>query len=72
MSIVPCVQYTLFGVIVNLGCVGVIVGEGHSGNHLGVGVRVKGVFQVGLLSVVAVNSVQYAAYNEAVPVVASP
>lgn len=71
MSIVPSIQNTLFGIVVNLCGVGVVVGEGHSGNHLSVGVRVKGVFQVGVPLVVAVNSVQDAAHDEAVPVVVS-
>lgn len=72
VSIVPCVQHTLFGIVVNLRGVGVVVGEGHSGNHLSVCVRVEGVFQVGVLLVVAVNSVKDAAHDEAVPVVVSP
>lgn len=72
MSIVPSVQNTLFGIVVNLCSVGVVVGEGHPGNHLSVGVCVEGVLQVGVLLVVAVNSVQDAAHNEAVPVVVPP
>lgn len=72
MSIVPRIQNTLFGIVVNLCGVGVVVGEGHSGNHLSVCVCVEGVFQVGVFSVVAVNSIQDAAHDEAVSVVISP
>lgn len=72
MSIVPRVQNTLFGIVVNLRGVSVVVGEGHPGDHLSVCVGVKGVFQVGVLLVVAVNSVQDAAHDEAVPVVVPP
>lgn len=72
MSIVPSVQNALFGIVVNLCGVGVVVGEGHPWNHLSVGVRVEGVLQVGVFLVVAVNSVQDAAHNEAVPIVVPP
>lgn len=72
VSIVPCIQNTLFRIVVNLRGVGVVVGEGHSGNHLSVCMSVKGVFQVGVFLVVAVYSVQDAAHNEAVPIAISP
>ena len=72
MSIVPCIQQALFGIVVNLRGVGVVVYEGHSGNHLSVCVRVEGVLQVCLSSVVAVNSVEDAAHNEAVAIAVSP
>lgn len=72
MSIVPCVQKALLGIVVNLCGVGVVIGEGHPRNHLSVGVRVEGVLQVGVFLVVAVNSVQYTAHNKAVPIVVSP
>lgn len=71
MSVVPCIQNPLFGIVVNLCGVGVVVGERHSRNHLSVGVCVEGVFQVGVPLVVAVNSVQDAAHNEAVSIVVS-
>lgn len=71
MSIVPCVQNTLLRIVVNLCGVGVVVDEGHSGNHLSVCVRVEGIFQVGVSLVIAVNSVQDATHNEAVPEVVS-
>lgn len=71
MSIVPRIQNTLFGIVINLRGVGVVVGEGHSGNHLSVRVRVEGIFQVGVPLVVAVNSVQDTAHNEAVSIVVS-
>lgn len=72
MSVVPRVQNTLSGIVVNLRGVGVVVGEGHSGNHLSVCMRVEGVLQVGVPLIVAVNSVQDAAHDETVPVVVSP
>lgn len=72
VSIVPRIQYALFGIVVNLRGVGVVVDEGHSGNHLSVCVRVEGVFQVGFSSVFAVNSIKDATYNEAVPIAVSP
>lgn len=57
MSIVPCIQKTLLGVVVNLCDVGIVVGEGHSGNRLSVGVCVEGIRQVCISSVIAVNSI---------------
>lgn len=72
VSIVPRIQYTLFWIVIKLCGVGVVVGEWHSGNHLSICVCVKGIFQVGVPFVVAVNSVQNSAHNEAVPIVVSP
>lgn len=72
VSVVPRIQHTLFRIVVNLRGVGVVVGEGHSGNHLSVGMRVEGVFQVGVFLVVAVDGVQDAAHHEAVPVAVPP
>lgn len=72
MSIVPSVQNALLRIVVNLCGVGVVVGEGHPRNHLSVGVRVKGVLQVGVFLVVAVNSVQDTTHNKAVPIVVPP
>lgn len=72
MSIVPRIQNTLFGIVVNLCGIGVVVGERHSGNHLSVCVCVEGVLQVGVSLAVAVNSIQDAAYDEAVSIAISP
>lgn len=72
MSVVPGVQKPLFGVVVYLGGVGIVVDERHSGNHLRAGVRVEGVLQVGVPSIIAVDGVQDAAHDEAVSKVVPP
>lgn len=72
VSIVPRIQHSLPGIVVNLCSVGVVVGEGHSGNHLSVCVCVKSIFQIGVPLVVAVDSIEDTAHDETVPVVISP
>ena len=72
MSIVPGIQHSLLRVVVDLCGVRVVVGERHSGNHLSVCVRVEGIRQVSVLAVVAVDGVQNAAHDEAVPVSVPP
>lgn len=71
MSIIPSIQNTLLGIVVNLCGVGVVVNEGHPGNHLSIRVCVESIFQVGLPLVIAVNSIQDATNNEAVAKVIS-
>lgn len=68
MSVVPRVQHPLFWIVINLCGVGVVVGERHSGNHLSIGVCIEGIFQFGVLLIIAVHSIQDAAHDEAISI----
>lgn len=69
MTIVPCIQHSLFWVVVNLGVVCVVVAEGQSGNHLCIGVRVEGIRKISVALLKAVRRIEHAADNKAVTIV---
>lgn len=68
MAIVPGVQKLLLGVVVNLGGVGVLIGEGQAWDGVSVGVSVISIVQLAFFLVVHVDGVQDATDDEAVSV----
>ena len=69
VAVVPGIQHSLFGVVIDLRGVRIVVGERQSGNHLCVGVRVEGVCQVGVALLKAVGGIEHTADDEAVTIV---
>jgi len=72
VPIVPGVEQAVLGIIVYLRGVGVLVLEEQPGDDLRVGVCVKGVGDVGVPLVVAVDRIQDPADDKAVPVEVLP
>lgn len=68
MAVVPSIQNLLLGVVVNLGGVGVLIGEVQAWDGLSVCVGVISIVHLSFLLVVHVDGVQDTTDNEAVSV----
>lgn len=72
VAIVPGIEQAVLGVVVYLGCIGILILKQQPGDDLCVGVGVEGVGDVGVPLVVAVHSVQHPADDEAVAIEIPP
>lgn len=72
VAIVPGIEEAVLGVVVYLGGVGILILKQQPRDNLCVGVRVKGIRDVGIPLVIAVHSIQYPADDKAVAIEIPP